>query len=84
MTEDKGTSKGLASALCSVTLISVAQLAMKWGMMSLNFATTDFFSLSAIAEFFVLESAPLLAIFFGLVCYALSMFFWLLTLKRYP
>ena len=68
---------GMLFALCSVILVSVAQLAMKYAMEGMP-------SLLNIREFFyalVRGSESGYYLFLGLLCYGLSMFLWFLALR---
>lgn len=78
---------GLPVALLSVCLISVAQLAMKWGMGNLSkqweVIEPILFSLDVTP---LLSTAwpALLCVALGLGCYALSMACWVMALKHLP
>jgi len=72
---------GYLWALCSVLLVSGAQLAMKWAVMQFPQATFELTFLSAV----LFENLPgLLALFCGLLAYATSMVCWYLALRRIP
>lgn len=72
---------GYLWALCSVLLVSGAQLAMKWAVMQFPQATFELAFLSAV----LFENLPgLLSLFCGLLAYALSMVCWYLALRRIP
>ena len=71
---------GWLFALCSVLLVSGAQLLMKWAMIQLPAFSQPLDLLSALLSF----STPVLALFTGLFAYALSMLCWLLALRRLP
>lgn len=72
---------GYLWALCSVLLVSSAQLAMKWAMMQFPPVSFDLGFLSAV----VFDNWPgLLALFSGLSGYALSMVCWYLALGKIP
>ncbi|MEC5318379.1 4-amino-4-deoxy-L-arabinose-phosphoundecaprenol flippase subunit ArnF [Brenneria populi subsp. brevivirga] len=68
--------KGYRLALCSVLLVTAAQLALRWAMVRLP-------GLDAIAEW-RLSPRPALALFAGLTAYGFSMLCWLLALRRLP
>lgn len=72
---------GYLWALCSVLLVSGAQLTMKWAMMQFPLVSFD-------PEFLyqvLFEHWPaLFALFAGLAAYALSMLCWYLALRRIP
>ncbi|MEN5016380.1 4-amino-4-deoxy-L-arabinose-phosphoundecaprenol flippase subunit ArnF [Erwinia sp. Eh17-17] len=71
---------GMLFALCSVLLVSAAQLLMKWAMVQLPAIDRVALFVAAFAHF----SLPVLALLGGLLAYALSMLCWLLALKRMP
>ncbi|ROR05638.1 4-amino-4-deoxy-L-arabinose-phosphoundecaprenol flippase subunit ArnF [Erwinia sp. JUb26] len=71
---------GWVGALCSVLLVSAAQLLMKWAMIQLPTLERPLDFAAAILTF----SPPALALLGGLLAYALSMLCWLLALKRMP
>jgi len=71
---------GWLFALCSVLLVSGAQLLMKWAMIQLPAFSQPLDLLSVLLSF----STPVLALFTGLFAYALSMLCWLLALRRLP
>jgi undecaprenyl phosphate-alpha-L-ara4N flippase subunit ArnF len=78
---------GLPIALVSVLLISVAQLAMKWGMggLSTGWATLQPALMAIDVITIVAEFWPaLLCVAIGLGCYALSMGCWVMALKHLP
>ncbi len=63
----------------SLTLVTIAQLLMKWGMTHLPLSLPgDIWMLVFIYPL------AILAVFFGLVCYGLSMFCWLFLLRHLP
>ncbi|CAK9885765.1 MAG: putative 4-amino-4-deoxy-L-arabinose-phosphoundecaprenol flippase subunit ArnF [Candidatus Erwinia impunctatus] len=72
--------KGVLLALCSVLLVSVAQLLMRWSMIQLPAAFEPGVFLLAIFSF----SAAVKGLMAGLLCYALSMLCWLLALRHTP
>lgn len=78
--------KSIAMALCSVLLISIAQLSMKWGISELKPQWPEIVDMWQTAHYSNIESLikPILAVFTGLVCYGLSMVFWVLALKKLP
>lgn len=65
-------------ALMSVLLVSAAQLIMKWAMVKLPPFTHFDVVLSALISL----APPALALFTGLLAYALSMCCWFLALRR--
>lgn len=71
---------GWLFALCSVLLVSGAQLLMKWAMIQLP----PLDRLSAFLSVLWTFSAPVQALLTGLMAYALSMLCWLLALRRMP
>lgn len=72
---------GYLWALCSVLLVSGAQLAMKWAVMQFPQATFELAFLTAV----LFDNLPgLLVLFCGLLAYALSMLCWFLALRRIP
>jgi len=72
---------GYLWALCSVLLVSGAQLAMKWAMMQFPQVSFDLEFLSAV----LFDHWPgLVALFTGLSAYALSMVCWYLALCKIP
>jgi len=71
---------GWLFALCSVLLVSGAQLLMKWAMIQLPSFAQPLHFLSVLLSF----STPVLALLSGLLAYALSMLCWLLALQRIP
>ena len=72
---------GYLWALCSVLLVSGAQLAMKWAMMQFPLVSFDLAFLEAV----LFDNwLALLALFSGLSAYALSMLCWYLALRRIP
>ncbi|GMQ46061.1 4-amino-4-deoxy-L-arabinose-phosphoundecaprenol flippase subunit ArnF [Vibrio sp. 10N] len=78
---------GLPIALVSVMLISIAQLAMKWGMGALSdhWSTLQPALLAIDLLTIVSEFWPaLLCVVIGLGCYALSMGCWVMALKHLP
>lgn len=77
--------RSVTLALLSVAFISLAQLAMKWGMSQLNEQFPTWLSLwqqqaysSLISHFWPYY----LSVIAGLSCYASSMFCWVIALKR--
>lgn len=71
---------GWLFALCSVLLVSAAQLLMKWAMIQLPAMARPLDFAAALVSF----SPPVLALLAGLFAYAFSMLCWLLALKRLP
>lgn len=72
---------GYLWALCSVLLVSGAQLALKWAVMQFPQAALNLEFLSAV----LFDSLPgLCALLAGLTAYALSMVCWYLALRRIP
>jgi len=71
---------GWLFALCSVLLVSGAQLLMKWAMIQLPAIGQPLPFIAAVLTF----SAPATALVSGLMAYALSMLCWLLALRRMP
>lgn len=71
---------GWLCALCSVLLVSGAQLLMKWAMIQLPSMDQPLLFFSAVLTL----SAPAVALTGGLMAYALSMLCWLLALRRLP
>ncbi|KAB8306638.1 4-amino-4-deoxy-L-arabinose-phospho-UDP flippase [Erwinia endophytica] len=71
---------GIILALCSVLLVSGAQLLMRWSMMNLP-ATSD--PPALFAALLALSPAAL-GLFGGLAAYAVSMGCWFLALRRVP
>jgi len=67
--------KGVMLALCSVLLVSLAQLVLRMGML-------DFPPLSALLS--LQHIKPLLLLAMGLGAYALSMLCWMLALRQLP
>ncbi|WP_432454996.1 MULTISPECIES: 4-amino-4-deoxy-L-arabinose-phosphoundecaprenol flippase subunit ArnF [unclassified Agarivorans] len=77
----------LSLALLSVLFISLAQLAMKWGMSQLNLHFSSLSELWLQQQWGLLFSASyhyLLAVIFGLGCYGLSMCCWVMALRHLP
>lgn len=72
---------GYLWAVCSVLLVSSAQLAMKWAVMQFPPAEFSLFFLTA---FLFEHPLALLALGAGLLAYALSMACWYLALRRLP
>lgn len=66
---------GAALALCSVLLVSGAQLLLRWAMMNLPDAAAMVNALSS-------GSAAALALVGGLAAYVVSLCFWFLALRR--
>ncbi len=71
---------GLLYALCSVLLISAAQLMMKWAIVKLPAIEQLALFSAALLSF----SLPVLVLLCGLLAYCLSMLCWLLALRRMP
>ncbi|MFE8116027.1 4-amino-4-deoxy-L-arabinose-phosphoundecaprenol flippase subunit ArnF [Brenneria goodwinii] len=69
--------KGYGLALCSVMLVTAAQLMLRWAMMQLP-------GVDAIAEWRSISLRPALVLCGGLIAYGLSMLCWLLALRRLP
>lgn len=87
MTAERDTKQGMTFAIVSVVLVSVAQLALKFGMAhialdslrvinSLRELCTAVAGLSAITT--------VLPLVLGIFCYGASFFFWLAALGRLP
>lgn len=72
---------GYLWAICSVLLVSSAQLAMKWAVM--QFPPAEL-SLHFLTAFLFEQPGGLLALGAGLLAYALSMACWYLALRRLP
>lgn len=68
---------GTVLALCSVILVTAAQLMLRWSMMRIQHIDT-------IALWHDLPLQPVLVLAAGLLAYVLSMIFWLLALRRLP
>ncbi|MFG1175084.1 4-amino-4-deoxy-L-arabinose-phosphoundecaprenol flippase subunit ArnF [Erwiniaceae bacterium CAU 1747] len=71
---------GWILALCSVLLVTAAQLLMKWAMIQLPAIDRPLDFTAAVLTF----SWPGLALLAGLLAYAFSMLCWLLALRRLP
>jgi len=72
-------SRGIACAAMSVLLVTVAQLAMRWGMMQLPPISEILAATATIAR------APgTYAVVGGLTCYAMSMLCWVAALRNLP
>ncbi|MGB9097142.1 4-amino-4-deoxy-L-arabinose-phosphoundecaprenol flippase subunit ArnF [Erwinia sp.] len=69
---------GILWALCSVLLVSGAQLLLRWSMMSLPSVGDPLAFLHAL----ITTPLPASALFAGLAAYALSMLCWFLALQR--
>lgn len=78
--------RSIVMALCSVLLISIAQLSMKWGMSELKLLWPEIVNMWQTSHYSNIASLikPTLAVFSGLTCYGLSMAFWVLALKKLP
>jgi undecaprenyl phosphate-alpha-L-ara4N flippase subunit ArnF len=79
--------RGFTSALISILLVSVAQLAMKWGMQSLDLQQLLQSETWISIPFIGLPKdvwPPLSVILLGLCCYGLSMILWIITLQHLP
>lgn len=77
--------KSVALALLSVMFISLAQLAMKWGMSQLSLHFADFIELwnqQLYSELLNRYLPYYVSVFIGLVFYALSMLCWVIALKH--
>ncbi|MBP2171574.1 undecaprenyl phosphate-alpha-L-ara4N flippase subunit ArnF [Erwinia toletana] len=68
---------GYLLALCSVILVTAAQLMLRWSMVQIP-------DVRALEQWRNIPLQPLLVLAGGLIAYGLSMVFWLLTLKRMP
>ncbi|MGF1748860.1 4-amino-4-deoxy-L-arabinose-phosphoundecaprenol flippase subunit ArnF [Vibrio cionasavignyae] len=78
---------GLPVALLSVVLISVAQLAMKWGMGNLSSQWTliaELLGKYALVQLWLATWPALVCVAIGLLCYATSMACWVMALKHLP
>ncbi|MBP2170836.1 undecaprenyl phosphate-alpha-L-ara4N flippase subunit ArnF [Erwinia toletana] len=69
---------GTLLALCSVLLVSCAQLLLRWSMVNLPAAS----DLAAFLPVLLTFSAPVLGLLAGLAAYGLSMLCWFLALQR--
>jgi undecaprenyl phosphate-alpha-L-ara4N flippase subunit ArnF len=69
--------KGYLAVLASIMLVTVAQLAMKWGAMQLPTWQADLTVMMA-------QPLPLLLIAAGVLCYGLSLLCWLIALHSTP
>lgn len=69
---------GILWALCSVILVSGAQLLLRWSLLQLPPVSEPSVFLTAL----LLGSVPAVALLGGLLAYALSMLCWLLALRR--
>ncbi|QTF09712.1 4-amino-4-deoxy-L-arabinose-phospho-UDP flippase [Brenneria izadpanahii] len=69
--------KGYGLALCSVILVTAAQLMLRWSMMRLP-------GVEILAEWRSVSPRPLLVLCGGLTAYGFSMLCWLLALRRLP
>jgi undecaprenyl phosphate-alpha-L-ara4N flippase subunit ArnF len=67
---------GIACAAASVVLVSIAQLAMRWGMTRLP-ASEPLATLAA-------HGGAVAAVLAGLACYGVSMLTWAVALRRLP
>ena len=72
--------KGIMLALCSVLLVSMAQLIMRWAMIQLPALSSPGLFLEAMLSF----STAALGLTGGLFCYALSMLCWFMALRHIP
>jgi len=72
--------KGYAWALCSIILVTLAQLLMKWGMQHLPLLGLADLSPSLVFAYPI----PLLAVAGGIAGYALSMLCWFCALLYLP
>jgi undecaprenyl phosphate-alpha-L-ara4N flippase subunit ArnF len=70
----------LLAAAASVLLVSLAQLAMRWGMMRLPPLTDP----AAVAAAALAHETAVLAVLGGLACYGVSMLCWLVALRALP
>ncbi|WNU99072.1 4-amino-4-deoxy-L-arabinose-phosphoundecaprenol flippase subunit ArnF [Enterobacter sp. DTU_2021_1002640_1_SI_PRY_ASU_LCPMC_013] len=68
---------GILFALCSVLLVSVAQLSMKYAMAGMP----PLLDMRAFFHALLTGSEPGYFLFLGLLCYGLSMFLWFLALR---
>ncbi|MFA0085849.1 4-amino-4-deoxy-L-arabinose-phosphoundecaprenol flippase subunit ArnF [Vibrio sp. 10N.261.51.F12] len=78
---------GLPVALLSVSLISIAQLSMKWGMGHLSDSWMTLQTMFEQAQWqavWIQVWPALLCVGFGLLCYAMSMACWVMALKHLP
>lgn len=71
---------GLINVLCSVFLVSLAQLLLKFASINLHPGSLPGILLHPDALF----TAPVFALLGGLICYAVSMLFWFFALRRVP
>lgn len=73
--------------LLSIFFISIAQLSMKWGMLNLTQRWPELSPILAqneIISFLSIAYNPLLVVCLGIICYAVSMIFWIVGLKFLP
>lgn len=71
---------GLVGVLCSVFLVSLAQLLLKFASVNLHAGFISEIVLRPEALF----APPVYALTGGLICYAMSMLFWFFALRRVP
>ncbi|HSB95757.1 MAG TPA: hypothetical protein VLC91_04890, partial [Spongiibacteraceae bacterium] len=79
--------KGLLCAIASVVLVSIAQLAMRFGMAQVaieSLRALDSWSELSTALLQLSPSATLLPVIAGMLCYAVSVFCWMAALGRLP
>jgi undecaprenyl phosphate-alpha-L-ara4N flippase subunit ArnF len=79
--------KGLVCAIASIVLVSIAQLAMKYGMA--HVAIESFRTVHSLSDLFgtlsnLSLSTALLPIGAGIFCYGVSMLCWMAALGRLP
>ena len=72
--------RGYRLAAASVVLVTVAQLAMKWGMTQLPAFDARWLHLAT----WLPAGRPLLCVAIGILCYLLSLLCWLQALARLP
>ncbi|WP_409515070.1 4-amino-4-deoxy-L-arabinose-phosphoundecaprenol flippase subunit ArnF [Atlantibacter sp.] len=70
----------MINVLCSVFLVSLAQLLLKFASINLHTGSLSDVLLRPDALF----AAPVFALLGGLICYAVSMLFWFFALRRVP
>ncbi|WP_455220393.1 4-amino-4-deoxy-L-arabinose-phosphoundecaprenol flippase subunit ArnF [Kaarinaea lacus] len=84
MSGEKGQYKGVIFVICSVVLSAFAQLFMKSGMLELaSSGGLQIMQLNAERFFDPGFQAALFWVCAGLICYAVSMLFWMAALARY-
>ena len=72
--------RGYRLAVASVALVTVAQLAMKWGMTQLPALDARWLHIAS----WLLAGRPLLCVAIGILCYLASLLCWLQALARLP